>query len=131
MDATSLKQVDTPLNQLYFSQFNRALVQRAIRETFKRRHGLAIDYQKDEDVYALMRSVFVLNEGDHYNNVHEQVRAMNTIVINNAVAQIKSGVAQYLHYMKDIDTAAEPIARPINTSTHGKKMDYNDKIGIN
>jgi hypothetical protein len=131
MDASSLKQAPTPLNQLYFSDFNRGLVQRAIRETFKRRHGLSIDYQKDEDVYALMRSVFVLNEGDHYNNIHEQVRAMNTIVINNAVSQIKSGVAQYLHYIKDIDTAAEPIARPINTSTHGKKFGYNDKIGIN
>jgi|MDSZ01.1.fsa_nt_gb hypothetical protein len=131
MDANSLKQAPTPLNQLYFSEFNRGLVQRAIRETFKRRHGLAIDYQKDEDVYALMRSVFVLNEGDHFTNIHEQVRAMNTIVINNAVTQIKSGVAQYLHYIKDIETAAEPIARPVNTSTHGKKMDYNDKIGIN
>ena len=131
MDANSLKQAPTPLNQLYFSEFNRGLVQRAIRETFKRRHGLAIDYQKDEDVYALMRSVFVLNEGDHFNNIHEQVRAMNTIVINNAVPQIKSGVAQYLHYIKDIETTAEPIARPVNTSTHGKKMDYNDKIGIN
>lgn len=131
MDANSLKQAPTPLNQLYFSEFNRGLVQRAIRETFRRRHGLAIDYQKDEDVYALMRSVFILNEGDHYQNIHEQVRAMNTIVIENAVSQIKSGVAQYLHYLKDIDTAAEPIARPINTSTHGKKMDYNTKIGIN
>src|SRR5210317_1595538 len=106
----SIKQCDTPLNTLFFSDFNTNLLQRGIRQAFKDKTGIAIDYQNVDDLYGIMRMVFINNSGDHYNQVKEQVKAMNT---------------------RDINTISTPLDQPINTSTTGKKIDFNNKIGIN
>jgi Fe-S cluster assembly ATPase SufC len=127
----SLKQCETPLNTLFFSEFNKNLLQRGIRQAFKNKTGIAIDYQNPDDLYGIMRVVFINNSGDHHTNVNEQVKAMNTRVIETALTQIQTGVSQYIAYAKDIDTISTPMDRPINTSTTGNKIEYNDKIGLN
>ena len=127
----SLKQCDSTLNTLFFSEFNQNLLQRGIRQAFKNKTGIAIDRQNPDDLYSLMRVVFINNSGDHYSRVNEQVRMMNERVIQTAIGQIQTGVSQYMAYVKDIDTISVPLDQPINTSTVGKKIGYNDKIGIN
>lgn len=127
----SLQQCKTPLNTLFFSDFNKNLLQRGIRQTFKNRSGISIDYQNPDDLYGLMRMVFINNAGDHNTNVNEQVKKMNTIAIETAISQIKTGVSQYIAYADDIDTISQPMDRPINTSTTGRKIDFNDKVGFN
>jgi Fe-S cluster assembly ATPase SufC len=127
----SLKQCETPLNTLFFSEFNKNLLQRGIRQAFKNKTGIAIDYQNPDDLYGIMRVVFINNSGDHHTNVNEQVKAMNTRVIETAISQIQTGVSQYIAYAKDIDTISTPMDRPINTSTTGNKIEYNNKIGLN
>ena len=127
----SIKQCDTPLNTLFFSEFNTNLLQRGIRQAFKDKTGIAIDYQNVDDLYGIMRMVFINNSGDHYNQVKEQVKTMNTRVIITAISQIQTGVSQYIAYTRDIETISTPLEQPINTSTTGKKIDFNNKIGIN
>jgi hypothetical protein len=126
----SLKQCETPLNTLFFSSFNVNLLQRGIRQDFKNKTGLSIDYQSDDDLYGIMRVVFINNSGDHFTRVNEQVKMMNTQVIKTAVSQIQSGVSQYMGYVHDMDRGLEPIDRPVNTSTYGNKIDKNNKIGV-
>lgn len=126
----SLKQCQTPLNTLFFSPFNVNLLQRAIRQDFKNKTGVSIDYQNEDDLYAIMRVIFINNSGDHYTRVNEQVKLLNTIVIKTAVSQIQSGVSQYMGYVHDMDRGLEPLDRPVNTSTYGNKMGSNDKIGV-
>ena len=127
----SLQQCETPLNTLFFSDFNKNLLQRGISQTFKIRSGIAIDYQNPDDLYAIMRVVFINNAGDHYKKVNEQVKGMNMKVIDTAVSQIQTGVSQYIAYANDIDTTRTLLDQPINTSTVVKKIDFNNKIGIN
>jgi hypothetical protein len=127
----SIQQCETPLNTLFFSDFNRNLLQRGIRQTFKDKTGIAIDYQNADDLYGIMRMVFINNSGDHYSRVNEQVMEMNTRVITTALSQIQTGVSQYIAYARDIETISVPLDQPINTSTVGKKIDFNNKIGIN
>ena len=127
----SIQQCETPLNTLFFSDFNRNLLQRGIRQTFKDKTGIAIDYQNADDLYGIMRMVFISNSGDHYSRVNEQVKEMNTRVIATALSQIQTGVSQYIAYARDIETISVPLDQPINTSTVGKKIDFNNKIGIN
>lgn len=127
----SLKQCETPLNTLFFSDFNKNLLQRGIRQAFKNKTGISIDYQNPDDLYGLMRVVFIGQSGDHFTNVNTQVKAMNCRVIEKALSQIQTGVSQYITYANDIDTTSVPLDRPINTSTVGNKIDKNDKIGIN
>lgn len=127
----SLKQVETPLNTLFFSEFNQNLLQRGIRQSFKNKTGISIDRQNPNDLYSMMRVVFINNAGDHYGRVNEQVKFMNTRVIEAALGQIQTGVSQYMAYVQDIDTIAVPLDQPMNTSTVGKKIPKNMKIGIN
>jgi hypothetical protein len=127
----SIQQCETPLNTLFFSDFNKNLLQRGIRQAFKNRSGISIDYQNSDDLYGIMRMVFVNNSGDHYTRVNDQVKEMNGRVIETALSQIQTGVSQYIAYAKDIDTISMPLDQPVNTSTTGKKIDFNNKIGIN
>ena len=126
----SLKQCQTPLNTLFFSEFNVNLLQRAIRQDFKNKTGIAIDYQSNDDLYGIMRVVFINNSGDHNSRVNEQVKMMNTMVIKTAVGQIQSGVSQYMGYVHDMDRGLEPIDAPVNTSTTGNKIGLNNQIGV-
>ena len=70
----SLKQCPTPLNTLFFSEFNMNVLQRGIRQDFKNKSGVSIDYQNNNDLYSIMRVVFINNSGDPNTNVQEQVR---------------------------------------------------------
>lgn len=130
LNLNSIKQTQTPLNTLFFSEFNTNLLQKAIRQTFKNNTGMSIDYQNASDLYAIMRVVFINNAGNHSINVNEQVKFMNALVIKTALGQIRSGVSQYLGYIRDIDTLVVPPEPPSNTSTYGMKIDKNDKIGV-
>lgn len=126
----SIKQTPTPLNTLFFSDFNLNLLQKAVRQSFKNISGIAIDRQNPDDMYAIMRVVYINNAGNNYENVNEQVKSMNGMVIKTALSQIQSGVSQYMNYIRDIDTLVVPPKPPQNTSTFGLKMDKNDKIGV-
>lgn len=126
----SISQCATPLNKLFFSAFNVNLVQRGIRQSFKNKTGVKIDYQNEDDVYGIMRVVFINNAGNHNEGINEQVKSMNTIAINTAVAQIQTGVSQYMGYVHDIDKGMDPINRPVSTSTYGNKIGKSDKIGV-
>ena len=126
----SLEQCQTPLNTLFFSSFNVNLLQRAIRQDFKNKTGISIDYQSEDDLYGIMRVVFINNSGDHNVRVNEQVKMMNEMVIKTGVSQIQSGVSQYMGYVHDMDRGLEPLDRPQSTTTYGNKIGKSDKIGI-
>ena len=126
----SIKQTPTPLNTLFFSDFNMNLIQRAIRQKFKDKTGVAIDKQNPNDVYAIMRVVYINNSANPHKDVKQQVKFMNELVINTALSQIQSGVSQYMGYIRDINTLVVPPKPPQNTSTFGLKIDKNDKIGV-
>ena len=130
IDISSIKQCETPLNTLFFSEFNMNLLQRGIRIKFRKETGIAIDDQDPSSLFAIMRSVLINNAADHYSRVNEQVRDMNEQVINIAFGQIKTGVTQYLTYVRDVDSLAMPIDLPLNTSSYGNKFgDANENIG--
>ena len=126
----SIKQCPTPLNTLFFSEFNINLLQRAIRQDFKNKTGVSIDRQNVNDLYSIMRVVFINNSGDGNSNVQEQVRFMNGNVIKTATGQIQPGVSQYMGYLHDTDKNVTPMDRPISTTTYGNKMGKNEKIGL-
>ena len=126
----SLKQCPTPLNTLFFSEFNMNLLQRGIRKKYKNRTGISIDKQNQNDLYSIMRVVFINNSGDHNANVQEQVRYMNSIVIKTASSQVQTGVSQLMGYLRDTESNAKPNDLPVSTSNYGKKFGKNDKIGL-
>jgi hypothetical protein len=125
-----MKQCPTPLNTLFFSEFNMNLLQRGIRQDFKNKTGISIDKQNQNDLYSIMRVVFINNSGDHNSNVQEQVRYMNSIVIKTASSQVQTGVSQLMGYLRDTESNAKPNDLPVSTTNYGKKFGKNDKIGL-
>ena len=118
----TIHQIKTPLNTLYFSDYNINLLQRAIRQQYKTKYGFAIDYQNSGDLFTIMRVVFINNAEDHFTKTCDQVRSMNEKVIKTAIGQINTGVSQYMGYLRDSQAPLLPLAQPINTSTYGKKV---------
>ena len=95
----SLKQCPTPLNTLFFSEFNMNLLQRGIRQSFRDQTGVAIDYQNPNDLYSIMRVVFINNSGDPTRTFRNRSSTLNGIVIKTAIGQIQTGVSQYMGYV--------------------------------
>lgn len=118
----TLQQIKTPLNSLYFSEYNTNLLQKAIRQKYKDKSGFSIDYQNSGDLFAIMRVIFINNSSNPYDNVCNQVRDMNSKVITVAINQINTGVSQYMGYLRDAQAPLLPLNQPINTSTYGKKI---------
>jgi len=82
-------------------------------------------------LFVIMRTVFINNAGDHYENIEAQVKMMNIQVINAAYSQIQTGMSQYISYNKELDALTTPLAKPMSTSTTGTKIDdAKDNIGI-
>lgn len=125
----SIKQTATPLNTLYFSDYNMKLVHRGIRQKFKDLTGKSIDYQNHADVVSIMRYVFIMNAANPYDNMYAQVKMMNERSIDMAIRQMKTGFAQFMGYVKDINSPIIPPTLPINTSLYGEKIKLGTKTG--
>ena len=118
----TMRQTSTPLGDLFFSDFNFQSIQNNIRQSVLSITGIAIDYQKRDDVLTLMRMVFINNSIDPYGNLPAQVKLMNDLVTKTASSQITTGLSQYIGYIRDISTPLVPEPRPINTSVYGERM---------
>jgi len=106
------------------------VLQRGIRQNIKTKFNKSIDYQNEDDLVSIMRAVFVYNSSMPYSDVNAQVKDLNQRVINEASEQIATSLAQYLGYIRDINSPHIPMAIPINTSTYGNKLNTDTKIGI-
>ena len=127
---TSIKQCPTPLNNLFFSDFNQGILQRGIRENVYQKYKVKIDYQNKGDLIAIMRVMFIANSALPDSDICQQVKFINSKVIDKATEQIATGVAQYYGYIKDINSPIIPNALPQDVSTYGTKIDLNNQIGL-
>ncbi len=110
----TLYQTETPLSRAFFSSSNFNIIQNRIRGDFRAKTGISIDYQKPQDVMALMRNVYVM--GDPFNG---NIQRMNDTVIQMAIKQIGTNIKQYIYYINDLKNPNKIAPRPVNTSTYG------------
>ena len=127
---TSLKQTSTPLNNLFFSEFNQSILQKAIRENIKKLYNIRIDYQNKQDLIALMRVIFIANSANPYGDICSQVKLMNTIVMKKASEQVTTGLSQYYGYIRDINSPIIPNDLPVDVNVYGRNTEINNKIGF-
>jgi hypothetical protein len=124
--ARSLRQMDTPLSQSYFSEANITALQRGIRQAFRDRTGISIDQQSRDDLVALMRAEYINSSGDPRQGVENQVLHMNSQVTETAVRQIGVGVKQFINFMRDTEKVKAPMELPKSTTTYGNKIPDQD-----
>ena len=119
-----------PLSDAFFSPFNRATIQRSIKDSIRKKTGYEISDQNDSDLQALMKRVYINMLANPYQDVRQQVEKMNDKVVEEATGTISTGMLQQLLYMRDISSNPVPLAPPLSTSTYGNKIPNNFKIGF-
>jgi hypothetical protein len=112
------------LANLFFSKKNIDVLQQAIRYlTHKRSCGkFVISTQSEHELKLIMRA-FYLQEGVHRQyNVVEEVKALNTLVLNYAVPKIIQEIQMYMQYKKDVNQNPVPLERGQFSSSKGTKV---------
>lgn len=120
----------TPLSNSFFSDFNRESLHLAIIDEARKRTGYTIDRQRDGDLQAYMKAVYVNMMRDPFQDVKGQLDSMNRAVVTQAMRDVVPGILQHLIYLKDASSLPEPLINAQSTSTKGMKFGINDKFAF-
>ena len=118
------RQTHNPVLALFTSEGNIDLLQHAIIDYIKRSTDITISKQSERDIFAIIQYVYNTHANTTCNDsVHDEVRRLNKIVIEEAVVIVKSGILMYLRYLKDASTLPVPMARSV-LMTSDKSLGY-------
>ena len=113
----------TKVSELYFSKKNIDILQQGIiNKIYNVTDGAyTIGVQSESELKIIMRSIYYQYSRNNPLNVIQQVKELNTKVLDWAVPEILSNIKQYMHYKKDVSTLIYPNERPIYISQKGTK----------
>lgn len=105
---------ETGLSDVYFSKGNISLLQAAIRYEVNQNTGKVIDNQSEEALSVVMRSIYLQygNPMVSSSNIKNEIRKLNTRVIDYCVKQITTQVLQYDGYLDKLKTLPIPMEHP-------------------
>jgi len=109
------------LHNLYFSKTNIDNIQTLIRKEvwLQSNKKNKISGQSDNELKIIMRSVFLQNGKHKCENLIEQVKELNQIVLEYCIPNILSNVELYLGYKKHTSFLPVPLETPKNMSIVG------------
>lgn len=109
------------LHNLYFSKTNidniQAMIRREIWIQSNKKHK--ISRQSDNELKIIMRSIFLQNGKHQCNNIIEQIKDLNQLVLEYCIPNILSNIELYLGYKKDTSFLPVPLEPPKNMSVVG------------
>lgn len=120
----------TPLSLAFFSSINMSRVQDAIKSAVYQETGYSIRDQNPNDLSVLMKTVYSKTFGDPYTDIDRQLEYINRQCVVEAMGIMKPRIAQDVMYQRNLGLLPPPPAYPGNTSTYGKKIPFNTKIGF-
>ena len=113
----------TCLGETYFSRDNINILQEGIiNAVYNKSNGkYVIGKQSEDELMIVMRSIY-FQYGKNLNfNIKEQIKDLNTKVINWCVDEIISNINQYYSYIKNVSTLPVPMERAQLPSQKGTK----------
>lgn len=120
----------TPLSIQFYSKQNVARIQQGISQAILSETRQRVGPQNPGDLFILMQTVYSKTFRDPYADLERQIDYINSECIKEAVQIMKPRIAQYIIYTQNIDKLPPPPEWPGNTSTYGKKLPFNTKIGF-
>jgi hypothetical protein len=111
----------TPLNQAFFSAPNFQIIQNKIRKSVYDQSGEVIDPVSTDDLFMVMRAIFLQSSRNLPYNIVEQIEDLNERVAVWCVPKILAEVSMYKTYTKDISSMPVPLSHPVNQSSAGTK----------
>ena len=102
------------LSDAFFSYQNRTIIQNSIRaEIYKLSNNkYIIDTQDPDQLFIIMKGVFLQNSDNLDTNIQEQISILNTIVIKYSVPRIYNELMTYIRYKIDASTLVVPLSNP-------------------
>jgi len=112
-----------PVSDLFFSEFNINTLQDAIRyRVYTESNGkYTIGRQSDQELKAVMRSIYYQYSLNQDTNCVGQVRVLNTYVLDWTVSEVLSNLLQHQRYKVDISTLPMPLERSPLLTLKGTK----------
>jgi hypothetical protein len=111
------------LSERFFSRENIDIIQQGIiNSVYNRSNGeFNIGKQSEQELSIVMRSIY-LEKGKNLNfNIKEQLKELNTYVIEWCVNEIITNIKQYVEYKKNVSTLRMPMENPLLASQKGLK----------
>jgi hypothetical protein len=112
-----------PVSELFFSELNINVLQDGIRyRIYNETNGkYTIGRQSDQELKAVMRSIYYQYSLNQDTNCVGQVKVLNSYVLNWCVSEILSNLLQYQQYKIDSSTLPMPLDRSPIMTTKGTK----------
>ena len=112
---------DNAVSSLYFSATNVAALQHGLRYGVFARTGDVVGEQSEEELRAIMRSVYLAHGVNLPYGVVEQVRSLNARVLEFAVPRVADAVASFRGYLRDREAAPQLLQHAQNVSSKGDR----------
>jgi hypothetical protein len=111
------------INSIFFSRENIDLLQEGIRYSVytKSCEKYIVDRQSDDELKIIMRSIYFEHANPSPKNIYEEVRRLNTFVLDFSVPKIIQEIQMYLRYRSDINKLPMPLDRGEFVSSKGTK----------
>ena len=109
------------LNQTFFSESNFQIVQNKIRYEVYRKTQKVIDPQSTDDLFMVMRAIYLQFGKNQPINIAAQVADLNQRVAEFCVPKIVAEMEMYQTYLKDISSLPVPMQHPVSQSSAGSK----------
>jgi len=124
-DALTGNSYNTQLSDLYFSKENVQIIQNGIRAGVYNRSSNKhiISNQNLDTIHIIMRSIFLQNSKNLPDNITEQIKDLNELVIEEIVSKLLGEIEGYLIYRKDISEIPEPLEKP-KSDTITKHLEF-------
>lgn len=122
-EAVSANYETTPLQRLFFSAENIDILQKLIayHVWIQSEKRYKIQRQDDLQLKIVMKSVYLMYGENLPFKLNEQVKKLNSYVLDYCIPNILSNIEQYIGYKKEVSTLAVPLELPKYTSSYGTR----------
>lgn len=106
---------ENSLNSLFFSEMNVKAIQDTLRYRVYKNTDQVISEQSSNDIFIIMRSIMLqyANFRVGVDNIVDEIRRLNSKVLDYAVSNVSSNVKQHQGYVEDLSKLPVPMDRPI------------------
>lgn len=115
------------LSITFFSYSNIENLQNMLRSQIYKltNNQYKIDYQDNDQLKIVMRSVFLQHSLNHSDKIEEQINTLNKKVLEYTVPQVHNELISYIKYKKDISSPPELMKLP-ESLTIDKTIELNN-----
>jgi hypothetical protein len=116
---------ETILSKVFFSKDNTSIIQNGIRAgVYKLSNGkYLIDNQDPEQLQLIMKGIFTEYSKNQQNNIQEQIKVLDDMVIQYCSNKVFQEAQGYLKYLRDSKNTPDPLSYPKLTS-RSKQLEF-------